>query len=672
MIRVGSYGHQELKKPIEDLKRKFIAYSTKVKLPEILTEAVFPDTFLSSEYYLVFPSLFKKAFNERENQFVTDLCLSGYLYFKYLICLDSLQDKDVDEDHENAVKDEVLFLRSHVFHQEALKILSRYFGSNTLFWEFWSKRNKEFLSGILLDKSYNIDLSLNTYKILAISKCSFLKTTVDAYYSRNPKYKNLHSSLLNSFDYLAIARCIQDDVEDFKKDILNRKNNYGHTLLNRWFNEQGKNMMDHSPNVLEKYLYISKTAENMLSLSKDYFNLAINEVIEFKDELAPYIKHLEVFRNKCNLVKVNIEAYRITKYVGKLKSNAFISVNNLDNAIANAERYISQMQNNDGSWFDIANKQGLSNVWATGFISSHLNEKANSYKRAIKFLLANRQNDQWGYNTDWIPDYDSTTCVLLAFSKANIDLKNDLSKWVNGQGKNGGFSTYKKNNVELINLLGFNNISQIKGWTEEHVCVSALAYFFLTNIELSKKNRARLSLLRTYLLRRRNKNGVWEPYWWTSHIYSTCFIIKGMINEGDPDLNKYINTALKFIISQQNKDGSFSCDTLKNKSVFYTSLVLDTITQDKTIFTKYRRNALKMTAWLLKKQFEDGAFQGSNMLIIPKAGIGKRKISHQKFNINFAGGNNIITGDVSNLFTTSVTLKALNDFKIMESSYNEK
>jgi len=672
MIVVGEQSHQELKKPLDDIKLKFNSYSSKIKLPKLLLKAIFPDTFLSSNYYLIFPYLFKKVFKEPENKFVDDLCISGYLYFKYLICVDSLHDKDVDDGHENAVNDEVLLLRSHIFHQEALKILGKYFGSNALFWKFWNERNNEFLESILIDKNYDLELNFEVYKKLATSKCSFLKTTVDAYYSRNIKFDKLHSSLIKSFDYMAIARCIQDDVEDFKKDILFKKNNLGHVLLNKWFKEQGKSMSDHSTNVLEKYLYISKTAEEMLSLSKNYYNLAIEEVKGFKTELATYIKYLEGFRNKCNLFKVNIEAYRITKYVSKLKSNSFVSTNNLNDAITNAENYIVQMQNSDGSWFDIANKQGLSNVWSTGFISFHLNEKSDSYKKAISFLSKNRQNGQWGYNVDWISDYDSTTCVLLAFSKANTDLTQDLNKWISGQGKNGGFCTYKKNNEPLIKLLGFNNNSQIKGWTEEHVCVSSLAYYLLTNLELDKKNRARLSLLRTYLLRRRNRSGVWDPYWWTSFIYPTCFVINGMLNEKNSNLDLYIDRALTHLMSRQNRDGSFSCDTLKTKSVFYTSMVLNTISRDKLIYAKFNKNASKMKTWLLRKQFDDGAFQGSNMLLIPKAGIGKKGLPNQKFNINFAGGNNIITGDMANLFTTSVTLQALKGLKIMESLHNGK
>lgn len=672
MIRVGINNLYGIESALLRLKRKFNAYSVKANFPKILYKQIFPDTFLSSEYYLVFPLLFKQAFGEKNRGFVDELCLCGYLYFKYLICVDSLNDKDL-EDHENKVDDKILLLRSHVFHQESLKILGKYFGGNKLFWTLWGTRNSEFLESIAIDNNYNIEISFEQYEKLSTNKCSFLKTTVDSYYSKYPTKSKLHAALVKSFDYLAIARCIQDDLEDFKKDLLFKKNNIGHSMLNKWFNEQGKVMNDHSPAILERYLYVSKVAETMLGLSRKYFTLAIDAVKDFRDDLLPYTKHLEAYKNKNNLIKVNIEAYQIAQYFSKLKSTRLTEEINLNNAIERAEDYISKFQNSDGSWYDISNKQGISNVWATGFIASQLDPSTEPFKKAINFLLNNRQNGLWGYNTDWISDFDSTTCVLLSMLKDSLNVNPDLDKWIKGQTKKGGFSTYSKNSKELLSLLGLRDMKNIKGWTEEHVCVSALAYYLLSNPKMSAKRKRELVLVRNFILRSRDERGLWPSYWWTSKIYASCYAIKGLLNESNLKYDSIIKKAIRSLIQHQNNDGSFSCDVLKTKSVFYTSLVLSTVCYDKSIYLKYEKRAEKMKMFILKNQFDDGGFQGSNFLVIPQPNSVMEKKPDHNFKINIAGGGNAITGEVSNLFSTSVALNALTSLQGLEIvSTNEK
>lgn len=668
MIRIGSNELAEIEKKVIELRQNFIKFTLELALPKSLEKEIFPETFLSSGYYLAFPFLFKQAFKEKDNYFVNNLCICGYLYFKYLICIDSLHDKDL-ENHENSKNESILLLRSHVFHQQSLILLGKSFGSNNLFWVFWNNRNKEFFNSFVLDAKYNLDLSFEDYKKLSISKCSFLKTTIDAYYSKKIRgRKKLHESLCNSFDFLAIGRCIQDDVEDFKKDLLYKKNNLGHVLLKKWFTKQSRSMMEHSATTLEKYLYISKVAEEMLELSKKYFELAIDAVSEFKNDLNLYVKHIEALRNKSNLVKVNVEAYRITQYLSKVKSITLKRRKDLTESINAAEGYIAKLQNNDGSWYDISNKQGLSNVWSTGFIAFQLESEDVKFNRALNFLSKHRQKNLWGYNTDWIPDFDSSSWSILVMLKSGIKPYKDLDNWILGQQKNGGFSTYFKDDVELLERLGMRNQKQIKGWTSEHVCVSALAYYLLSDSNVNGKYKNYLDLLRKYLLKNMTTNYMWPSYWWTSKIYSTCYVIKGMLNENNLKLAPLIYKAVHSVMGNQNRDGSFSCDVLKQKSVFYTSMVLSTICYEKSLYLKYQKRADRMQEYILQNQYDDGGFQGSNFLVIPQPNSTSAKATEQVYKINSIGGSNVVTGEVSNLFSTSISLSALKSLRLMKNT----
>jgi len=661
MIDISKIRFSHLEKIIENLKQAFTAYLDEyTTIQSDLKHIVFADSFFDSTYYLVLPYLFKKAFKERNSRFIQQICISGFLYFKYLICLDALHDKDNELSHAQSDQDGVRLLQMHIYHEEALKILATFFGKNTSFWKLWSQRNDEFLSSILLDKQYNPQMSFETYAKLCINKCSFSKVAVDAYYARSNQPKELYRALTQSLDYFSIARCIQDDLEDFKKDLVYQKNNLGHVLLNTWLESKGKQLSVYSPDALEQYLFTSETAEEMMLLSKSYYQKAIDEIEIYRVALPDYIQVVDSLRNRINYFKVNTQAYRINKLLKKVTSTQLVVQTELPEAITRSRKYIETLQNNDGSWFEVSNMQGLSNVWSTGYIASFLGKDNPCLTKASYFLLQHQQDHLWGYNTDWTADYDSTTSVLFTLYKAEEPIRPYLEKWLVGQTEAGGFRTYSDQDFALTSNLGLN-VNQIKGWTSNHVCVSALAYYFLNHLPIRNDYQLQRNLLKSYLLRNRSKKGVWQPYWWTSFLYPTCYVLQGMLLDED-DFGGEIKQTLQFILSQQNKDGSFSCEVLKQKSVFYTALVLDTLCASPDLFMSFKAQAVRMKDWILTNQYEDGAFAGSNFLVIPKPATMKWQPAKHPFKVNSAGGGNSVTGEIANLFSTAVSLRALDRY----------
>ena len=168
-------------------------------------------------------------------------------------------------------------------------------------------------------------------------------------------------------------------------------------------------------------------------------------------------------------------------------------------------------------------------------------------------------------------------------------------------------------------------------------------------------------------MKSRNEQKVWQPYWWSSFIYPTVFSIKALLNEHQSTNNTIIDNALKYLLSRQSKDGSFKCDVLKTKSVFYTSLVLEMLCQSPELFKKYEQKAEKMKDWLLTKQYDNGAFESTNFLLIPMAST-PDKVAPRQYKLNKAGGTGSITGEVAGLFSTATALKALSNYAQMKNS----
>jgi len=242
---------------------------------------------------------------------------------------------------------------------------------------------------------------------------------------------------------------------------------------------------------------------------------------------------------------------------------------------------------------------------------------------------------------------------------------NYLKQWWQGQGQKGGFSTYQKDSKMLADYLGIENNYFDNDWGKEHVCVSALAYYFLSDLKERCRYENKFKILKSYLLNNITEEGVWQPYWWTSVIYPTTFIIKGMLKENNESDKKIIHRALKTLLNKQSKDGSFKCDVLNSESVFYTSLVLDTLSQDAEIFKMYTQKIEKMKSWILSRQYEDGSFENSNFLVIPNP-TSDTDGNYKYFKINKAGGGRSITGEIAGLFSTATAFKALSSYGVIK------
>src|SRR5205823_1082767 len=109
---------------------------------------------------------------------------------------------------------------------------------------------------------------------------------------------------------------------------------------------------------------------------------------------------------------------------------------------------------------------------------------------------------------------------------------------------------------------------QFSGWTQSHDCVSALGLDLLSHIPGALAEQQYYSL-KYILLHHHNNDNVWDGYWWTSPLYTTCHILKALIGKEWEKEKVNIKKILDSIFQQANANGSFGTH-YDAESPFYT------------------------------------------------------------------------------------------------------
>ncbi len=641
-----------------EIKDYLVDYISKIKIDVNLYSIVFPrDFFKSGSLYLLFPLFFKTYLKSDDKEFLKKLCVASLFCFKYLISIDEV----IDDDRHQRIKRSRNFnsgLKAFIYNQHSIKLLSEIFINKPTFWFYWSKRNEEYLKAIEIDTNYNPYMSVNEYYELAIHKCSFTRLAIDSIKVKSECMdEKEYTSLITAIDHLSIATCIDDDIEDFEKDLLNKKNNIGHILI---ASELGHEFLEMSTkSILDKF-YSNNYKNKLYSLAIEQYDMALH-IIEKISKDAEFINSISLLKNKTLMCKVNHNIDFITNH--KYSHSENYIKRDPKEAINDGLSYIAHTQNNDGSWDEILNKAGISNVWASAFIA--LNTPQNSlidFKKTSSFLLENSNDLMWYYNTDGkdLKDYDSTTCVLLFLSQNDISIEKYLENWADGSFGNGAFPTYASDNTYITKFIGREEQEDVKGWFAHHTCVSALAYYFLKKYKIDAKYTDLIKKLETYLFNNIGEDGLIASYWWTSNIYATYFFTKSL------QLNKEkhketIHATISFLFKKQNADGSFSCDLLQEKNVFYSAMVLDLVLNQPELKLHYHKEIELLIDWILSQQLENGSFKAGYVLAIPDPSSENRdngKPYHKGFKHL---GTQSIAPEVGGLFSTVMAVKALSN-----------
>lgn len=622
---------------------KFKNYIQNLSISQNFKELILDTNFINNNplYYQNYPSLFSNVFSISTKQ--RDLLdIAGYLYYQSTIFIDSLID-------ENDISKFPLIT---ICQEESIKILSSIYNIKSEFWILWNKRRNEYFQAVYLEKEIYCKeiVEIEEYEILADIKSAFGKVAIDCLFSIDNKNVDLYQKLLLSHKYFSVAFQLNDDIQDFKKDIENAQFNWAVYLLKQ------QNIESQDPNILEKYLYIRGIAKIMYQLGIKYCNKSL-EIIE--DIAIPEWKEVLFDTKKAFIIAIS----EIDNYIEILTSEvSFSNVNflnnNLQNSISSAIKFIKSKQQKNGSWREYINQGGISNIWATAFIISKISETKylqtffeNEITKSIDFLNQNKTQSIWSYNSTWIQDADSTNFVLLSFWNNALKIEKEiLEKWMLFQTQNGGFSTYS-DEKHLLSALNDKKISNVNGWLSNHNCVSAVSFYFL-----AQQNQKCNSFVMIKKYFDENLEYEFDSYWWTSNIYTYYYIAKTyqFLNE-----TYKVNYVISKIIDIQNENGSFS--DIYGENLFYTGLALEILLLNPI---ENKQKIEKTIIFLTQKQFNDGSWQNSNALQVPNSKDLKPDNIH--FPVS-SFGMNVRAKEFNRLFTTASVLQSLS---VYENKYN--
>ncbi|WP_166923629.1 prenyltransferase/squalene oxidase repeat-containing protein [Flavobacterium poyangense] len=620
---------------------KFKTYIEQLDISDIFKSQILDYKFINNNplYYQNYPSLFADAFTVDQSQ-LDLLDIAGYLYYQATILTDCLIDEK---------KVEVFSLMS-VCQEESVKILIHIFGIDHVFWKLWNSRKMEYFEAVYLEKELfkKEVVAIEEYEALSDKKSAFGKVAIDCLYSLDDYSGSLCRDLHLSHKYFSVAFQLSDDVKDLKEDLVNGQFNWAIHLLKK------ERISESDPILLEKYLYIRGIAKQIFQLGIEYCEKALKAV---KDIDVPKWKDM-VTDTKKTFAKAIFEFDNYLEILNTEMSlsNKIVLINTIDQCITNGVEFIKTNQKQNGAWHDYINQGGISTVWSTAFILSKLSEDTAlklifeyEISRALFFLDGNSVNGLWDYNTNWTEDADSTNFVFLSylFNEKPIPVEL-LKKWEQlFQKEEGGFSTYSVH-TNILDVLNLSEVTAIEGWLSTHNCVSAVSFYFLAN---QNQRGDAFRKVKLYFDRKINEN--LSSYWWTSDIYTYYYLAKVYHLLNDNDKWTFIRNKIK---AKQNENGSFSDKYGEN--LFYTGLALEILllgVGDNAASPEIK----KTIEYLLKNQYEDGSWKGSDSLQLPYTNDIIPADKH------FPVGNigmNVRANEFGRLFTTSTILKSLSKY----------
>ncbi|MFI0489950.1 prenyltransferase/squalene oxidase repeat-containing protein [Flavobacterium sp.] len=621
------------------MTQKFTQYIQNLSISNTFKSVILDEDFINSNpaYYQNYPSLFAKVFTIQERELEL-LNIAGYLYYQATIYTDSLLDE----------KDVSKFPLISICQEESIKILTSVFGLQSDFWKLWNTRRNEFIEAIYFEKSLlkKEIVTIYEYENLADKKAAFGKVAIDCLFSIDSKNISLYEQLLLSHKYFSVAFQLNDDIQDLKADVQKGQFNWAYYLLKQ------ENITEQEPEILEKYLYVRGVAKNIYSLAISYCDKAL-QLVE-KIEVTEWKKVLLETKKTFSIAIIEIDDY-LEILTAEIKlSKDKIPTKNIGHSIYKATEFIKKNQNKEGSWREYKNQGGISNIWATAFILSKISEHKilkdsfeNEISKALLFLENNLRFGLWSYNSTWIDDADSSNFALLSFCLNDKIISLEvIEKWLRFQNSKGGFSTYFDKN-KLLTALDDKQINNVDGWLHTHNCVSAVSFYFLAKYNQKDSAFTKIKDYFDYDFEEKL-----NTYWWTSAIYTFYYLAKTyhLLN----DNNKLMHL-ISLVKKEQNENGSFGDKYGEN--LFYTGMALE-------ILLLVQKSATleieKTVGYLLQNQYDDGSWENSNALQVPKAMDIEPENTHYPVS---SFGMNVRAKEFNRLFTTVSVLQALSGYE---------
>lgn len=634
----------------------FEKYINDIPVNESFKNKYIIDDFDSPAFYYYFPQLFS---NNLEEDYVIKLSISGFLIYKAIIYNDVI----IDNHHSDINKKNSLLIKSNIYYEEAIKLLSSIIDINDNFWKNWYFRKIELLKSIEFEKKFkNKSINLIEFEQLAKWKCAIGKLAIEGLLSKDIITNEEFKMMCLSHDYFSCALQILDDITDLKKDYISGQPNIAISTINSFLEETGNRNENLCIELIEKYFFVSKSAEKLYKIGINYLDKAEIEVSNLN--LIYWNNLIQSYRSYFISSLTVINTYLKQINAKGIHSNKLIKINRKDgirsiieSSISITNSYILNLQQLNGSWEEFVTSASVSDLWSTSFIINNLTSSYSkeSKDKAIDFILKNGLN-KWGYKIGYPYDSDSSNFAILALLNENKHTEIMFNNLFEFQNSDGGFGTYNNININALKLrMGADNNSDFTGWKASHMCVSAVTLKLLLKTKFKESKEC--NNLKIYLKNKINENG-FTSYWWTSKLYTISMLIECLqyLEEGDFKM-LLIDKIDEYL--QINYIDPILSDTY-GKSYYYTGLLLNAILKNNYFRIKYLNKINLTIINLIENQYTDGSWKETAALRIPPpVSFIDEKFEDYKI---YEMGVGVRAPEFNRLFTSSIISKSFENY----------
>lgn len=226
----------------------------------------------------------------------------------------------------------------------------------------------------------------------------------------------------------------------------------------------------------------------------------------------------------------------------------------------------------------------VSPIWDTGWMGHVLLEKENeNVDDLVEWFLKKeiKINGDWSYNkknlnpggwafqfnNDYYPDVDDTALVGMFLDRYNrkeknkkiVDCLERTRRWIiSMQSKNGGWGAFDIDNDKFyLNSIPFADHGALLDPPTVDVSARCLSFLIQQN---DKRNETSIQKGLKYILSEQEKDGSWFGRWGTNYIYGTWSTLSALNLLDFPEKEKVFARATHYLKSMQRSDGGWGED----------------------------------------------------------------------------------------------------------------
>ncbi len=247
----------------------------------------------------------------------------------------------------------------------------------------------------------------------------------------------------------------------------------------------------------------------------------------------------------------------------------------------------------------------VSPVWDTGWVGITLLENEQNVDKFVDWLLKkeikvkgdwaearpNLKPGGWAfqYNNDFYPDVDDSALIGIFLhrynkKKRNKNIDNCITRtreWILGmQSKNGGWGSFDAdNNYSYLNFIPFADHGALLDPPTADVSARCLSFLAQIQNTKDKIETHYINQAVKYILSEQEKDGSWFGRWGTNYIYGTWSVLSALNLVEFEGKKNVIEKAIQYLKNNQNVDGGWGEDGRSYEKKFLDYKIQSTISQ---------------------------------------------------------------------------------------------